>query len=93
MKTLTKTVFAAALTALLVTSAMLSSFAAEWVNLETTASPSSKFNRIWVSGNVKIILTQGNVQKIEGAGNYDAAKTSVSTDGRTYLLSQRKPSR
>ena len=63
MKTLTKTVFAAALTALLVTSAMLSSFAAERVNLKTTASPSSKFNRIWVSGNVKIILTQGNCKR------------------------------
>lgn len=86
MKTLTKTVFAAALTALLVTSAMLSSFAAERVNLKTTASTSSKFNRIWVSGNVKIILTQGNLQKIEGAGNYDAAKTSVSTDGRTLFI-------
>jgi len=39
-----------------------------------------------VSGNVKIVLTQGDKQNVEGASNYDAAKTSVSTDGKTLFI-------
>ncbi|MGA9651487.1 GIN domain-containing protein [Pedobacter sp.] len=86
MKTLAKTLFAAALTAVLFTSSALATFAAEPVNAETKTSSLSKFNRIWVSGNVKIVLTQGDKQNVEGASNYDAAKTSVSTDGKTLFI-------
>lgn len=86
MKTLAKTLFAAALTAVVFTSSAISTFAAEPVKAETKTSSLSKFNRIWVSGNVKIILTQGDKQNVEGADNYDAAKTSVSTDGKTLFI-------
>ncbi|CAH0189876.1 hypothetical protein SRABI27_02050 [Pedobacter sp. Bi27] len=86
MKTLAKTLFAAALTAVVFTSSAMATFAAEPVKAETKTSSLSKFNRIWVSGNVKIILTQGDKQNVEGAGNYDAAKTSVSTDGQTLFI-------
>ena len=75
MKTLAKTLFAAALTAVVFTSSAISTFAAESVEAETKISSFSKFNRIWVSGNVKIILTQGDKQQVEGGSNYDAAKT------------------
>ena len=86
MKTLAKTIFAAALTAVVLTSSMVATFAAEPVKAETKTSSLSKFNRIWVSGNVKIVLTQGDKQNVEGMSNYDAAKTSVSTDGKTLFI-------
>ncbi|RLJ73684.1 GIN domain-containing protein [Pedobacter alluvionis] len=86
MKTLTKTLFAAALTAVLFTSSAMATLAAEPVKTETKTSSLSKFNRIWVSGNVKIVLTQGEEQNIAGASNYDAAKTSVTTDGKTLFI-------
>jgi len=86
MKTLAKTIFAAALTAVVLTSSMVATFADEPGKAETKTSSLSKFNRIWVSGNVKIILTQGDKQNVEGESNYDAAKTSVSTDGKTLFI-------
>ena len=86
MKTLAKTLFAAALTAVIFTSSAMTTFAAEPVKAETKTSSLSKFNRIWVSGNVKIILTQGDKQNVEGTRNYDATKTSVSTDGKTLFI-------
>lgn len=92
MKTLAKTVFAAALTAVLFTSSAMATFAAEPVKAETKTSSLSKFNRIWVSGNVKIILTQGDNQNVAGASNYNAAKTSVSTDGKTLFINSKETS-
>ena len=86
MKTLAKTIFAAALTAVVLTSSAVATFAAEPVKSETKKPSLSKFNRIWVSGNVKLILTQGDKQNVEGTNNYDAAKTSVSTDGKTLFI-------
>ena len=86
MKTLAKTLFAAALTAVVLTSSAMATIAAEPVKAETKTSSLSKFNRIWVSGNVKIVLTQGDKQNVEGMSNYDAAKTSVSTDGKTLFI-------
>ncbi|QNR84092.1 DUF2807 domain-containing protein [Pedobacter riviphilus] len=92
MKTLAKTLFAAALTAVVFTSSAMATFAAEPVKAETKASSLSKFNRIWVSGNVKLILTQGDKQNVEGASNYNAAKTSVSTDGKTLFINSMETS-
>jgi len=86
MKTLAKTIFAAALTAVVFTSSAMATFAAEPVKAEIKTASLSKFSRIWVSGNVKLILTQGDKQNVEGASNYDAAKTSVSTDGKTLFI-------
>ncbi|MDY0905120.1 GIN domain-containing protein [Pedobacter sp. CFBP9032] len=92
MKTFAKTLFAAALTVVLFTSSAIATFAAEPVEAETETSSLSKFNRIWVSGNVKIVLTQGNKQNIEGESNYNAAKTSVSTDGKTLFINSEETS-
>jgi len=86
MKTLTKTLFAVALTAVVFTSSAMSTFATEPVKAETKASSLSTFNRIWVSGNVKLILTQGNQQNVAGESNYDAEKTSITTDGKTLFI-------
>lgn len=85
MKTLTKTLFAAALTAVVLTSSAMTTFAAEPVVKETT-SPTSSFNKIWVSGNIKIVLTQGDKQSIVGTDNYNAEKTSVLSKGQTLYI-------
>ena len=92
MKTLAKTIFAAALTAILFTSSAMASFATEPVKSETKTSSLSKFDRIWVSGNVKLILTQGDKQNVAGMSNYDASKTSVSTDGKTLFINSMETS-
>lgn len=92
MKTLAKTIFAAALTAVVLTSSAVATFAAEPVKAETKTASLSKFSRIWVSGNVKLILTQGDKQNVEGTSNYDATKTSVSTDGKTLFINSEETS-
>ena len=92
MKTLAKTIFAVALTAVVFTSSAMVTFAAEPVKTETKTSSLSTFNRIWVSGNVKIVLTQGDKQNVAGASNYDAAKTSVTTDGKTLFINSMESS-
>lgn len=92
MKTLTKTLFAVALTAVVFTSSAMATFAAEPVKAEAKTSSLSTFNRIWVSGNVKIVLTQGDKQNVAGASNYDAAKTSVTTDGKTLFINSMESS-
>jgi len=86
MKTFAKTLFAAALTAVVFTSSAMATFAAEPVKAETKSASVLKFNRIWVSGNVKLVLTQGDKQSVSGDSDFDAAKTSVSSDGRTLFI-------
>ena len=86
MKTLTKTLFAAALTAVVLTSSAMTTFAAEPVVTELTAPSVQGFNKIWVSGNVKIVLTQGDKQSVVGTSNYDSTKTSVLSKGQTLYI-------
>ncbi|WP_231427849.1 MULTISPECIES: GIN domain-containing protein [Pedobacter] len=86
MKNLAKTLFAVALTAVVFTSSAMSSFATEPVKKETKVTSIPAFNRIWVSGNVKIVLTQGEKQNIVGGDSYDASKTSITSDGKTLFI-------
>jgi hypothetical protein len=86
MRTLTKTLFAAALTAVVLTSSAMTTFAAEPIVTESAASSVGDFNKIWVSGNVKIVLTQGDKQSVVSASNFDATKTSVLSKGQTLYI-------
>ena len=86
MKTLTQTLFAAALTLVVLTSSAMTTFAAEPVTTEVVASKLPAFNKIWVSGNVKVVLTQGDKQSVAGTSNYDANKTSVMSKGQTLYI-------
>ena len=86
MKNLTKTLFAVALTAVVFTSSAMSSFAIAPIKKETKVNAVPTFKRIWVSGNVKINLTQGSTTSILGGDGYDATKTSVMSDGRTLFI-------
>ena len=86
MKTLTKTLFAAALTAVVLTSSAMTTFAAEPIVIETSTSSLTTFNKIWVSGNVKIVLTQGDKQSVTGTDNFNADQTSVMSKGQTLYI-------
>ena len=86
MKTLAKSLFAAALTAVVLTSSAMTTFAAEPVQTITTSPSVAGFNKIWVSGNVKIILTQGDKEVVSGTDGYDSSKTSVLSKGQTLYI-------
>jgi len=86
MKTLAKSLFAAALTAVVLTSSAMTTFAAEPVKTVTTSPSLAGFNKIWVSGNVKIILTQGDKEVVSGTDGYDSSKTSVLSKGQTLYI-------
>ena len=92
MKTLTKTLFAVALTAVVLTSSAMTTFAAEPLATELAAPSIKSFNKIWVSGNVKIVLTQGEKQSIIGTSNYDSTKTSVLSKGQTLYINSMESS-
>lgn len=85
MKTLAKTLFATALTAVLFASSVATTFAADPAPMVKTSSIKN-VNRIWVSGNVKVVLTQGDQESIIGSDNYDTSKTSVITNGHTLYI-------
>jgi hypothetical protein len=86
MKNLAKSLFAVALTAVVLTSLAMTTFAAEPVVKETKTYSTASFNKIWVSGNVKIVLTQGDKQGVVGTNNYDSKNTSVLSKGNTLYI-------
>ena len=86
MKTLAKTLFAAALTAVVLTSSAMATLATEPVTTDIKTSSIKTFDRIWVSGNVKIVLTQGDKQSVEGGENFNPAKTSVYSNGKILVV-------
>jgi len=83
MKTL-KSIFSAALTAVVLTSTAFTTFATEPVKKITSSA--AGISKIWVSGNVKIVLTQGNEEGVIGTENFDAQKTSVVSNGQTMYI-------
>lgn len=91
MNNLAKKLFAAAAAAVLLTSSVVTTFAAEPVPSTLSPRKSLSFNRIWVSGNVTILLTQGDKQSIVSPDNYDASKTSVMTNGQTLYIKSTDP--
>jgi len=90
MKNLTKTLFAAAVTVFALTSSVVPTFASSSAATEITSPSAPRFNRISVRGNVKVILTQGEVQSVVGISNYDASKTSVRSDGKTLFIESKE---
>jgi hypothetical protein len=83
MKTLTKTVFAAVLTAIIFTSSAITTFAAPVIKVATATK---SFNKIWVSGNVKIILTQTEKEGVFVDESFNPEKTSVIGKGQTLFI-------
>ena len=92
MKKLTKTLVAAVFTALVLTSSAVSSFASPKSAPEvSTYRSKAGFKRIWVSGNVKIVLRQGDVQKVVGTNEFDSTQVSLTSDGNTLYIKSDQP--
>lgn len=83
MKTLTKTLFAAVLAIVLLTSSSMVTLAANHIEILTT---STGFKKIWVSGNVKLILTQSAQEGVFVDDNFNPEKTSVLGKGETLYI-------
>jgi hypothetical protein len=92
MKNLTKTLLSAALTAVVFITSAMTTFAAKQVSTKSTPLLEVQFNRIWVSGNVKVVLTQGDNQSVVGTSNYDSLKTSVLSKGQTLYINSMESS-
>lgn len=83
MKSLTKTLFATLLAVVLLTSSTMVTLAAGRTEL---VNPATGFTKIWVSGNVKVILTQSEQEGIFVDEDFNAEKTSVLCKGETLYI-------
>lgn len=83
MKTLAKTLFAAVLAVVLLASSSVKGLAANTTQLEL---PATGFNKIWVSGNVKVFLTQSDKEGVFVDEDFNPAFTSVMGKGNTLYI-------
>jgi hypothetical protein len=88
MKTLTQTLFATALTAIILGSSILTSSAA--INHGNTVPKETlnkvTFNKISISGNVKVVLIQAGKEAVKVDDNFDPAKTSIKRSGYNLVI-------
>jgi len=84
MKTLAKTLFASALTAVLFTSSAMAGQTSEVKKETVKAIAPVTFNKILITGNVKLIVVQGARESISVDGDYNQSTTSIKKRG--YIL-------
>lgn len=86
MKTLTKALFGTALAAIFLTSSAMTTFAANKIEITSVKTSSTGINKVWVAGNVKIVLTQSDKEGVFVDENFNADKTSVLREGQTLYI-------
>lgn len=87
MKTLIKTTFATLLTAIVLSTTASASQTSEPLKVKEVTNKTIKgINKIWVSGNVKLVLTQGEKEGVAGTEGYDEQTTSVQSKGQTLYI-------
>ncbi len=93
MKTFTKTLFATVLTGIVLTSSAMTTFAAAnrnnneiSVNAAMPQTSVNGINRIWASGNVKVVLTQNEKEGIIAGENFNAETTFIQRKGNTLYI-------
>jgi hypothetical protein len=88
MKTLTQTLFATALATVILGTSALATFAHTGPKTETSKGAVSAvtFNKVIVSGNVKVILVQGTKEAIKVDDNFDASKTTIKKNGYKLFI-------
>ncbi|TCD03735.1 GIN domain-containing protein [Pedobacter psychroterrae] len=93
MKTLTKTLFATVFTGIVLTSSAMTTFAAgNGNNREISVSAAipqtsvNGVNRIWASGNVKVVLTQNEKEGIIAGENFNTETTFIQRKGNTLYI-------
>lgn len=85
MKTSIKTLFASALTAIVLTSSAFTTFAKEKSPTSNSAT-AVKFNKVVVTGNAKVILIQANTESISSADEVQSSNTTVQQKGYTLYI-------
>jgi len=87
MKTLTKTLIASALTGIILTSSTIATFAAipnhKLVSFKTGTIT---FNKVVISGNVKVILVKGQEEEVRIDEYYNPSKTTIARKGYQLLI-------
>lgn len=88
MKTLAKTLFASVLAVVFFSATAMTAAAAERTSvlLSTPAAAPVSFNRIQVSGNVKLVIVQKNNERVEVEGECTPSKTKVTRMGYTLII-------
>ncbi|WP_246254572.1 hypothetical protein [Pedobacter foliorum] len=86
MKTLTKALFGTTLAAILLTSSAMTTLAANKIEITSVKTSSIGINKVWVAGNVKIVLTQSDKEGVFVDENFNADKTSVLREGQTLYI-------
>nr|WP_068889925.1 DUF2807 domain-containing protein [Pedobacter panaciterrae] len=86
MKTLTKALFGTALAAIFLTSSAMTTFAANKIEVTSVKTTSGGINKVWVAGNVKIVLIQNDKEGVFVDENFNADKTSVLRKGQTLYI-------
>jgi hypothetical protein len=88
MKTLTQTLFATALATIILGSSALAAFAhtSPVTEVSEAAGSAVTFNKVIVSGNVKVILIQGTKESIKVDDSFDASKTTIKKNGYKLMI-------
>lgn len=86
MKTAIKTVFATALTAIILTSSAFTTFAQEDTKSISAEAPVSNFNMIQVKGNVRLHLSQGTKESIRIESEHGKDLITVERTGQKLLI-------
>jgi hypothetical protein len=87
MKIFAKTMFASALSAVLLTSTAMTSLAAN-AKIESPSTDSLvTFNKILISGNVIVVIKQGTKERITVDEAYDRSRTTIKRKGYTLMIS------
>ncbi|WP_316820985.1 GIN domain-containing protein [Pedobacter gandavensis] len=84
MKTSIKTLFASALTAIVLTSSAFTTIAKE--KSPASINATVKFNKVVVTGNANVILVQGNTEGINSYNEVQNGNTSVKQMGYTLYI-------
>lgn len=84
MKTAIKTLFASALTAIVLTSSAFTTIAKE--KSPTNTSTSMKFNKVVVTGNANVVLIQGNKEAVNSYDEVQSGNTTVQQMGYTLYI-------
>jgi len=93
MKTTIKTLFATAMTAVILTSSAFTTFAKEKEKNPLSLITSSSLNMITVKGNVKVYLIQGVKEDIRVITDQQGEKVSLKRDGKKLVISSTENNR
>lgn len=94
MKTLTKTLVASALTAIVLTSSAITTFAASPGSplVLSFKADTVSFNKVVITGNPKIILVKGLKEEVRIEEYYHRSKTTIARKGYSLLINSTEKS-